>query len=202
MGDRERGLRWCALFFVVVVTSGCAGERVEPCACQSHVRDELEFESQSASGWIDWGGDLPIVEEDPPPDHTCLAALAMPEGDCSARSGPPPTSMNAAISCTAFGRAYAGLSVSLGDIRDLPVGKYPMHVSTWGGISGVSYTATLHVESSAGGSGEFPRMVSEDFAKSLRLELVSGILDASLEFALRAEQFHAKPNQKCKACYC
>ena len=128
--------------------------------------------------------------------------MTLPTGPCFAQPGPPPADLHVEVECTAFGRLYAGFYLTLGDARDLPVGSYPVSVSTWGAITSVPSTTTLYVESSAGGSEGYPTVVTADFAKTLRLDFVSGVFDASLRFELAADQFEAKPAQSCRICGC
>ena len=193
-----------ALFLVVAslpIAGGCTNGDAS-CQCATHVRDTIAFPQQTATGSITWVGTWPIVEESPPPDHQCRAFMTLPTGICRPQSGPPPMDLHVEVECTAFGRLYAGFYLTLGDVRDLPVGAYPLSVSTWGAITSLSNTTTLHVESSKGGSQNYPTVVTADFAKTLRLDFISGTFDASLRFELAADQFEATPAQSCRICGC
>ncbi len=189
-----------ALVVAAGVLGGCSSDETDD-SCDDRYRDVIEFQEQVALGSISWAGSEPaIVGEFPPPEGTCRAALLLPGDWCIHTEGPVSADLFVTVDCSKFGRLYTGFTVLLGDVRSLPVGSYPLSLHAWGAAGGVPYETILHVEASAGGAADFPIVVTADFHKSLRLEAISGIFDASLRFELKATDFTGKPNEHCRLC--
>jgi hypothetical protein len=193
-----RATRFTALVPALFLAVGCSEDE---CPCEYFTRDELDFEEQFAAGSIGWNGDRPLVDDDTPPDDACSARLYLPKRACGPGSDPPEVELEVIVNCTRDGE-FTGFLVKLGDIRDLPTGRYSRAASTWGAISQLTQDAFVDVLGSSGAGDEYPNVVTPDFSKSLRVQFVTGAFDAALDFELTEEHFDPNPRQDCEACSC
>jgi hypothetical protein len=183
-----------ALFLAV----GCSdGE----CPCQYFTQDELYFDEQFAAGSVGWNGDRPLVDEDTPPEDACSALLYLPKRSCGLGDDSPDVLLEVRVECTRAGES-TGFLVQLGDIRDLPIGRYSREASTWGAISQLMQDADVEVVESTGTGDEYPNVVTSDFSKGLRIQFVSGLFDVAIDFEITERHFTAEPRQECRRCRC
>jgi hypothetical protein len=193
-----RRARFIALVPALFLAVGCSdGE----CPCQYFTQDELHFDEQFAAGSVGWNGDRPLVDEDAPPEDACSARLYLPKRSCGLGDDPPDVLLEVVVTCARDGES-TGFLVQLGDIRDLPIGQYSREASTWGAISELTQDASVEVVESTGAGDEYPNVVTLDFSKSLRIQFVTGVLDAVLDFELTERHFTADPRQECRRCRC
>lgn len=170
-------------------------------SCKTYVRDELEFEPQTPGGSVQGQREyFPITNERFPPERACTGELSIPQPECGSPEPSPSTAMSLYLICTLVGGARPGFRTTLGDIRELEVGDYPLEARTLY-TDHARYDVTLHVDASTGHGGEYPSFVTSDFTKTLSVEFHSDFINGSLELDIRADQFVAKPRQKCTMCY-
>ena len=193
-----RATRCIALVPALFLSVGCSEDG---CPCQYFTQDELYFDEQFAEGSVGWEGDRPLVDDDTPADDSCSALLYLPKRACGSGDGPPDALFEVIVTCTREGEA-SGLLVRLGDVRDLPNGRYSREVSTWGAISHLTQDAQVDVLESVGAGDEYPNVVTPDFSKGLRIQFVTGFFDAVLDYEVTEDHFTADPRQECKACRC
>jgi hypothetical protein len=193
-----RATRCVALVPALFPSAGCSDDG---CPCEYFTRDELAFDEQFATGSIAWNGDRPLVDDDTPPDGACSARLFLPQRACGPGDDPPEVELEVIVNCTRDGEA-TGLLIPLGDVRDLPNGRYSREVSTWGAISHLMQDAQVDVVESVGTGDEYPNVVTPDFSKGLRVQFVTGTFDAVLDFELTERHFRADPRKECEACSC
>lgn len=183
---------------LVLATDAC--NITFPGDCETVHHDTQHFETQTATGWVEWDHDWPVAPRDPPLEGGCRASLEAQPDICSAAAAPPPT-LRFTLTCTRDGHVDAfGLFATLTDVRYSSAGDYPLDVTPFGDFPYPITTNTLHVESASGSAASYPQLVTPDFERVLRIEIVADTLRASLQFDVKADQFKAEPGKVCQFC--